>query len=63
VRRIGVLNALAAEDAQGQARIEPAALNSPNETDRKTPGAPGLEPQGGTRWDGLSPRLSLPLRC
>ena len=43
-----------------------AALNSPNETDRKTRArntGQGPEPQGGTGWDGLSLRLSLPLRC
>src|SRR5215831_5574783 len=41
-----------------------AALNSPNETDRKTRArSTGPRASGGARWDGLSPRLPLPLRC
>ena len=43
-----------------------AALNSPNETDRKTRAQNTGQAQslrGETGWDVLAPRLSLPLRC
>ena len=51
-------------DSGRAARYLPPSIRQMKPTGRRAPGTPGrLRAPGGTGWDGLSPRLSLPLRC